>query len=58
MMDLCEMYNLQNLIKEPTCYKNANNPSSIVYLQIVKVAFKIQWPEKLDYQIHFIYFLF
>ena len=29
MMDFCEMYNLQNLIKEPTCYKNANNPSSI-----------------------------
>ena len=26
MMDFCEMYNLQNLIKEPTCYKNANNP--------------------------------
>ena len=29
MMDFCEMYNLQNLIKEPICYKNANNPSSI-----------------------------
>ena len=29
MMDFCDMYNLQNLIKEPTCYKNANNPSSL-----------------------------
>ena len=27
--DFCEMYSLQNLINEPTCYKNANNPSSI-----------------------------
>ena len=29
MKDFCEMYNLTNLIKEPTCYKNADNPSSI-----------------------------
>ena len=27
--DFCETYSLQNLINEPTCYKNANNPSSI-----------------------------
>ena len=25
----CKIYNLCNLIKEPTCYKNPNNPSSI-----------------------------
>ena len=29
MKDFCDMYNLENLIKEPTCYKNAMNPSSI-----------------------------
>ena len=29
MKDFCEMYDLQNLITGPTCFKNANNPSSI-----------------------------
>ena len=29
MKDFCETYNLENLIKEPTCFKNPNNPSSI-----------------------------
>ena len=29
MKDFCDVYNLENLIKEPTCYKNPNNPSSI-----------------------------
>ena len=29
MQEFCEMYNLVNLIKEPTCFKNPNNPSSI-----------------------------
>ena len=29
MNDFCELYNLQNLIDEPTCYKSTNNPSSI-----------------------------
>ena len=29
MKDFCERYNLENLIKEPTCFKNPNNPSSI-----------------------------
>ena len=29
MKDFCETYNLDNLIKEPTCFKNVNNPSSI-----------------------------
>ena len=24
-----EIYNLENLVKEPTCFKNADNPSSI-----------------------------
>ena len=29
MQEFCEMYSLENLIKGPTCYKNALNPSSI-----------------------------
>ena len=29
MKEFCEMYNLQNLIKDPTFYKNPSNPSSI-----------------------------
>ena len=29
MQEFCDMYNLENLIKEPTCFKNPNNPSSI-----------------------------
>ena len=29
MKEFCEIYDLQNLINEPTCYKNANNPSCI-----------------------------
>ena len=29
MQNFCELYNLENLIKQPTCYKNPTNPSSI-----------------------------
>ena len=29
LTDFCEMYTLKNLIIEPTCYKNPNNPSVI-----------------------------
>ena len=29
MKEFCEIYNLENLIKEPTCYKSTENPSSI-----------------------------
>ena len=29
MKEFCEIYNLENLIKHPTCYKRAANPSSI-----------------------------
>ena len=29
MIDFCHMYNLKNLINEPTCFKNDDNPSSI-----------------------------
>ena len=29
MSEFCDTYNLQNLITEPTCFKNPHNPSSI-----------------------------
>ena len=29
LKEFCEIYNLENLIKSPTCYKSAMNPSSI-----------------------------
>ena len=29
MKELCKLYDLKNLIKEPTCFKNPNNPSSV-----------------------------
>ena len=29
LKDFCEMYSLKNLITEPTCYENPNNPCSI-----------------------------
>ena len=29
MSEFCQIYNLHNLINDPTCYKNPNNPSSI-----------------------------
>ena len=29
MKNFTEMYNLKNLLNEPTCYKSVNNPSSI-----------------------------
>ena len=29
MNDFCNVYNLSNLVKEPTCFKNPDNPSCI-----------------------------
>ena len=29
MKDFCETYDLENLITDPTCFKNPDNPSSI-----------------------------
>ena len=41
MKDFCETYNLENLIKDPTCFKNANNPSSIdIMLTDRNIVFK------------------
>ena len=41
MKGFCEIYNLENLIREPTCYKNAENPSSIdIMLTNKKLSFQ------------------
>ena len=41
MTEFCEMYNLENLIREPTCYKSAENPSSIdIMLTNKKLSFQ------------------
>ena len=29
MSEFCETYNLQNLVKDPTCYKNPSKPTCI-----------------------------
>ena len=29
MKEFCDIYNLKNLVKEPTCYKNVANPTCI-----------------------------
>ena len=41
MKDFCETYNLENLIKKPTCFKKTINPSSIdVMLTNTKNSFQ------------------
>ena len=41
MKEFCETYNLVNLIKEPTCYKSTENPSSIdIMLTNKKMSFQ------------------
>ena len=41
MAGFCEMYNLENLIKEPTCFKSDENPSSIdIILTNKKASFQ------------------
>ena len=32
MKDFCDTYDLQNLIKEPTCFKSVENPTTIDYI--------------------------
>ena len=41
MKEFCEMYKLENLVREPTCFKNSENPSSIdVILTNKKLSFQ------------------
>ena len=37
MSEFCDIYNLQNLIKQPTCFKSTQNPSSIDVILTNKV---------------------
>ena len=38
MQEFCEIYGLENLIKDPTCYKNPSNPSSIDVMLTNKIS--------------------
>ena len=38
MKDFCETYNLENLMTEPTCFKNPDNPSSIDVILTTRVS--------------------
>ena len=41
MKEFCEVYHLENLIKDPTCYKSTKNPSSIdIILTNKKLSFQ------------------
>ena len=41
MNDFCDAYNVENLIKKPTCFKNPDNPSSIdIMLTNKKLSFQ------------------
>ena len=51
MRDFCETYNLENLITEPTRFKNPDNPSSIdVILTKFEIYFKRKEPVKINYR--------
>ena len=39
--DFCNVYNLWNIVKEPTCFNNPDNPSCIDFLQIAHGSLKI-----------------
>ena len=39
MKDVCEMYDLENMIQESTCFKNVSNPSSIDVMLINRKKF-------------------
>ena len=41
--NFCNVYNLRNIVKEPTCFKNPDNPSCIdLFLANRRGAFKTQ----------------
>ena len=51
LMDFCDICNLKNLVKDPTCFKNVENPSCIALISTnrPKSFQKLLW-RKLDYQ--------
>ncbi len=36
LYDLCDLYNLKNIVKEPTCFKSYDNPSLIDVILVAK----------------------
>ena len=52
LMDFCDVYDLKNLIKVPTCFKNPEKPTSIdVMLTNSYRSFQNSGAIKRDYQI-------
>ena len=49
MKNFCEMYDLKNLIKTPTCYKTPDNPTSIDVMLTKKIVLKILLQSRQDY---------
>ena len=41
MIVFCAIYNLINLIKEPTCFKNVENPSTIDLILTISIIRKL-----------------
>ena len=42
VFDFCEIYNMQNIIREKTCFKNPSNPSCIDFIIAIRPkSFKI-----------------
>ena len=50
LKNFCDLYNFENLIKEPTCYKNPVNPTCTDLMLTIEV-FKTLVQLKQDYQI-------
>ena len=55
--DFCSICKLSNLVKEPLCFKNPNNPSCIIekdmsdfHLMIVTVLYKKQKPTNIQHR--------
>ncbi len=36
LYDLCDLYNLKNIVKKPTCFKSQDNPSLIRLILVAK----------------------
>ena len=54
LIDFCDVYNLRNLIKVPTCFKNPARPTSIDVISIHAEVFRTHVELKRDYQIFII----
>ena len=55
--DFCNVYNLFSLVKEPTCFKNSDNPLCIdlsdfrkIVIMVMKIFYKKQKPKIIQYR--------